>query len=1067
VRTIEVIGGGPAGLFAARLIRQRFPSAAVRVSERTVPDETFGFGVGFTQRTLSAVRAADPSVFDAIVAASVPAPGQEMRIGGLSARATAPTGAMAIARSRLLSILLDAAREVGVVVELGRERGLDEVAHADLVIAADGARSGIRTALDEYFEASVEPGRGMFMWLGCDARLDSNLFAAVTTEHGLFDIHAYPYDVDRSTIGVEADADTWRRAGMEGYTAQTPLTETDHASIAYLQRAFGPVLGGATLLGNRSRWMNFTVVSAKRWHHGNVVLIGDAAHTAHYSVGSGTKMALEDAIALADRLADRPLETALAEYEALRRPRVEALQATALRSQHWWESFSTRVDLGPARLMLAYLSRGGVVPAGRLVDREPELLTDGLAAYAGTLPPSTMDDVVAWTLAQPLKHPRLCALTRVFTGEASTVDFDVTDPWGPDADAIVARCREGAGVLRVTGAPSREALIDRLAVCERIVRETERLVVAVGRAGDEEDLADALIAGRAHLIQIIPVTEYEEPPMSRPLTGVVPYPREFAERYRAAGFWQPGSIPRRLRDVVQAHADRRALVTLAGTLTYAELDARSDAVAAGLLDLGLQPGERVLLQVTNSEATVLLWYGLLKAGLIPVCTLAIHRRHEIADIGRQTGAAAHVVQADFRGFDLVGLAEQMVAELDDLRTIVTVGASEHGYPRVEALTQCAITAPEHARLMAVAGGLDEEDVAVLQLSGGTTGTPKVIPRLHAEYWYNARATSDWWGHGPDSVLAVAAPIVHNAGSSNALHAAHAVGATLLLGLPPADIILPMMAEHGATWTVTPPGIVDDYLSHPRFDDAVARVHSWMLSGAKVPTTVFEELTARGIQVTQAFGMSEGLFSFTPLDSSADVRAQTLGRPISPLDEVRVLVPDTEEEVPVGEVGELAARGPYTIRGYLAAPERNAEAFTSDGFYRSGDLIRKVVIDGQEWITLAGRVKDLINRGGEKINAEEVEGLLARLPSIVEVAVVAMPDARLGERACAYVVPADHGDPPSLDDLIHHLDRLGVAKYKWPERLELIDRLPRTQIGKVTKFTLRDDIRQRMGLHGTA
>lgn len=551
----------------------------------------------------------------------------------------------------------------------------------------------------------------------------------------------------------------------------------------------------------------------------------------------------------------------------------------------------------------------------------------------------------------------------------------------------------------------------------------------------------------------------------RPLQGVVRYPPEVAAAYRAAGIWQPGSIPQRLRETAAAHASRRAVVTSAGTLSYAELDARTDAVATGLLGLGLRPGERVLLQVTNSATGILLWYGLLKAGLIPVCTLAIHRQHEITEIGRQTGAVAHVVEAGFGGYDLVGLAEQLTAELPDLRLVITAGTASGSHPRVEDLADRVVAGPERASLLEVAAGLRDDDVAVLQLSGGTTGTPKVIPRLHAEYWYNARATSQWWGHGPDSLLAMALPFVHNAGLSNALHAAHAVGGAILLGLPSAGVILPLMAEHGATWTLTPPGLVAEYLAHPCFDAAVARLDSWMLSAARVPQSVFDALTGRGVHVTQAFGMSEGLFSFTPRDASPAVRAQTLGRPISPHDEIKVLVPGRDEEVPPGDPGELAARGPYTIRGYLAAPERDAEAFTADGFYRSGDLVRLAVIDGEPWLTLAGRVKDLIDRGGEKINAEEVEGLLSRHPGVREVAVVSMPDERLGERACAYVVAADPEHPPVLADLTRHLEDLGVAKYKWPERMEVIGELPRTQVGKVTKAVLRQDIRQRMGLEG--
>lgn len=521
---IEVIGGGPAGLFAARLLKQRLPDAVVRVSERTVPDETFGFGVAFTQRTLSAVRESDRPTFDAVVTASIVMPGQEMLVGGRSVRAVTPTGGIAIARSQLLTILLDAAQDVGVEVNLGCERSLAEVTAADLVVAADGANSGIRAALNGHFGTSTQPGRGMFMWLGCDTRLDSNLFAPVFTEHGLFNIHAYPYGPGRSTIGVEADVATWRRAGMNATTARTPATESDRASIAYLQRAFGPVLGGARLLGNRSRWMHFHVITTKRWHHENVVLIGDAAHTAHYSVGSGTKMAMEDAIVLADRVAEAvetggSLEGALAGYEAVRRPRVEALQVTALRSQRWWDSLATRVELPAAQLMLAYLSRAGVVSAQRLRDREPLLLAEGLTAYAGT-PPAAADlgDVTGWVLSRPLSHRRVSAASRVWgqpfgtiapdlpRADSITVGGDVDDPWGPEADEIVTRCRQladqGAGVVRVVGDASRESLIDRLALCERIVREADLVVVAVGGSRQIDDLADALIAQRAHLVEI-------------------------------------------------------------------------------------------------------------------------------------------------------------------------------------------------------------------------------------------------------------------------------------------------------------------------------------------------------------------------------------------------------------------------------------------------------------------------------------------------------------------------------------------------------------------------------------
>ena len=543
-----------------------------------------------------------------------------------------------------------------------------------------------------------------------------------------------------------------------------------------------------------------------------------------------------------------------------------------------------------------------------------------------------------------------------------------------------------------------------------------------------------------------------------PLHGVVPYPAAAADRYTATGAWGTRSLPTAFRQAAATYAERTALITPDTRLTYRELDARSDAVAAGLLSSGLRLGERVLLQLTNSAAAVVAWYVLLKAGLIPVCTLAFHRRLEIEQIGRKSGAVAHIVQADFPSFDLVGLAQQIAGLLPAMRQLVTVGAAP-GTPglRIEDLQADEVTGKERAELLDIAESLDVHGPAVLQLSGGTTGTPKIIPRLHAEYRYNADLTAIHWGHTEKSVLAFGLPLAHNAALTNGLHAAHGVGAALLLATPAADVMLPLMAEHGATWTMSPPGLAREYLSHPAFDDAVARLGTWVLTAARVPRPVFDELTRRGLHVTQAFGMSEGLFLFTPLDAPADLRAETVGTPISPLDEVRVLRPGTQAEVAEGEIGELAARGPYTIRGYLAEPDRNREAFTAEGFYRSGDLVRVRRYDGVLSYSIEGRVKDLIDRGGEKVNAEEVELLVAGHPAVAEIALVGMPDPRLGERSCAYVVPQDPQSPPTIADIRAYLEAAGLAKYKWPERLEIIDALPRTQVGKVSKVTLRADI----------
>jgi anthraniloyl-CoA monooxygenase len=532
---VEVIGGGPAGLFAARLIKERIPHASVRVSERSVPDDTFGFGVAFTARTLRAVAEAERATFDRLVAASVPMPPQEMLVDGVSVRAKGTGGGIAIARSRLLAVLLDEAVRAGVEVDLGVERNLGDVRDADLVIAADGAGSGTRAELARHVGGHLAPGCGVFMWLGCATRLRSNLFVPVRTEHGLFTIHGYPYAEELSTLGVEADVGTWRRAGMDTATERTPLTESDAFSLEYLQKAFADALGGAELLGNRSRWMHFRTVSLPRWHYENVVLIGDAAHTAHYSVGSGTKMALEDAIVLAESLttgAEPALAGALRRYEEIRRPRVEALQDAAVRSQRWWDSIGHRLNLPAPQLMLAYLSRGGVVSASRLAESDPGLLRAGLAAFAGAEPTDDeLADVRTWVLNRPYEGAALSTSGRVLAkdgqagyrevpGEpfavtglrvaypnealAAVLGTDVDDPWSPAADEVLDRCfalaEAGADGVRLEGRPGRPALLDRLALAERIRHQTKLFTVVSGPADHIDDLVDGIVAGRADLV---------------------------------------------------------------------------------------------------------------------------------------------------------------------------------------------------------------------------------------------------------------------------------------------------------------------------------------------------------------------------------------------------------------------------------------------------------------------------------------------------------------------------------------------------------------------------------------
>lgn len=540
--------------------------------------------------------------------------------------------------------------------------------------------------------------------------------------------------------------------------------------------------------------------------------------------------------------------------------------------------------------------------------------------------------------------------------------------------------------------------------------------------------------------------------------AVVPYPDELAQRYRDAGLWEPLTIAQQLHATATRHPDRPALVSINTSLTYAELDRRTDHIAVGLRRLGLQRGDRVLLQVGNNAATVLAWYGLLKAGLVPVATLAHHRTHELGEIAASCKPAAHLIDPAYPACDLIELAEQIAASQPSLTTMLTTTPARTGTSLAD-LEADGAAAQDSAELVAgYQHGIADTDIAVLQLSGGTTSTPKLIPRLHAEYWYNAKAYATAIGADETSCIVHVLPIVHNAGIIACIHAAHAVGAAAALAPHDEDALLALAQRTPITHMMMSPPMGAAILRRPDLAAALGSMRevAWVLGTMPAGIAdVFETATSR---FTQMFGQGEGLCMHMPTDAPLELRLRSVGTPISELDEVRVLEPGTERDVQPGQPGELCCRGPYTIRGYYNAPQRNVEAFTSDGFYRTGDI----VVELPPWnslrlFALSDRLKDVISRGGEKINATEVEELLMRHPSVDRAAVVAMPDPRLGERACAFVVPRPGADPLDLAATREHFAALGVAKFKWPERIEIRSELPMTSVTKLNKVALRAEI----------
>ncbi|MQA95611.1 MAG: AMP-binding protein [Streptosporangiales bacterium] len=546
----------------------------------------------------------------------------------------------------------------------------------------------------------------------------------------------------------------------------------------------------------------------------------------------------------------------------------------------------------------------------------------------------------------------------------------------------------------------------------------------------------------------------------------VPWPAAEAERYVAAGYWAGVPLGDLLREVAERTPEAPALIDTADgrRLTHGRLSEQADATAVRLLDLGLSPGHRLIMQLGNGWEFVVLTLACLRAGVVPVMALPAHRRTELTYLACHAEATAIAVPDVLRGFDHQRLAHDMtpaVREVTDAPWHVLVAGDAVARGSVDLRAMCAPgpdPAADRARLAGIGPG--SRDVAVFLLSGGTTGLPKLIARTHDDYAYNARASAAVTGIGSDTVYLVGLPAGHNfpLACPGILGTLLAGGRVVMLSSPDPARAFAAIAAEGVTHTAVVPAVAARWLEHATEHGAqgLGSLRVLQVGGARLADNLARRIRpALGATLQQVFGMAEGLLNFTRLDDGDEVICTTQGRPLSPADEVR-LVDALDVDVPPGEPGSLLTRGPYTPRGYYRAAEQNSRAFTEDGWYRSGDICRTTPAGN---LIVEGRDKDMINRGGEKVSAEEVENLVYRFPSVRQAAAVAMPDPVLGERVCLYVV-AKPGATVTLEEIRDSMERLGVARFKWPEHLVLVDELKTTKVGKIDKKALRADIAAR-------
>ena len=539
------------------------------------------------------------------------------------------------------------------------------------------------------------------------------------------------------------------------------------------------------------------------------------------------------------------------------------------------------------------------------------------------------------------------------------------------------------------------------------------------------------------------------------LKGCVPWPEELARRYVEAGLWEGITVAEMVERMARRQPGKVAVIHGDTRITYEELVHSAKRLGSGLSGLGLRSHDRVVVQLPNGPEFVSLYLALNYIGVIPVVALRAHRHAEIRHFVRSSDAVAYFIPDRVGPFDYRAMAADIAGECPSLAHVVVVGEPGPGQaPFAPLLENEPLDDGFLGRVRP-----DPSDVSTMLLSGGTTSLSKLIPRTHNDYVYNARICSEVAGFSTHTVFLAMLPLGHNynlacPGMLGVFHA----GGTLVIskGTDSGDVFTTVARERVTNIAAVVPLITTWVNGNVAKQFDVSSLQVVQNGGARLAPELRARLRGEfGCTPQEIYGTAEGLVNMTRLTDSDDLLLESSGAPVSEWDEIAVL-DDRDQVVADGEQGELVTRGPYTIRGYYNALEINAQAFTSDGFYRMGDLVRK----RGRYVYTEGRRKDLINRGGEKISCDEVENLIFKLSQVREVSLVAMPDPVFGEKACACVV-LQPGAELRFDELIAHLRAQQIAAFKLPERLEVMDSFPVSPAGKILKRELRELVARRI------
>lgn len=533
------------------------------------------------------------------------------------------------------------------------------------------------------------------------------------------------------------------------------------------------------------------------------------------------------------------------------------------------------------------------------------------------------------------------------------------------------------------------------------------------------------------------------------------WPQERADLYRRKGYWIDQPLTRILLNQSLTRPDAPAILCGERCISYAMLDQLSGNLATRLRLAGISQSDTALVQLPNIAEFYIVFFALLKAGIVPVNAIYSHRRLELTAYARQIKPKLIIATKQHELFKDNRFLEELDAE--GLRPQLTLLAGDDSDAHEANELGNWLQEPDGSIIAPTLAPTPADEVAFFQLSGGSTGTPKLIPRTHNDYDYSVRASADICELTPQTRFLCALPAAHNyaLSSPGALGVFHAGGCVILAPNPEPLGCFTLIERHRIDMAaLVPPAVALWLHAAPEHQEKLHSLRLIQVGGAS-----FAEVLARKVpeilhcRLQQVFGMAEGLVNYTRAGDDEELVFTTQGRPISPDDEIRI-TDENGNELPDGEAGMLATRGPYTFCGYYNSPEHNARIFDKEGFYYSGDIVER---NAQGYLRVVGRVKDQINRGGEKVASEEIENLIVLHDDVTHAALVAMDDELLGEKSCAFVVSRN----PQLKapTLRRHLAALGIAEYKLPDRIQFIEHMPLTPVGKIDKKHLRSLLAQ--------